>query len=256
MVGLSGDEREKKFEEQNGGAEKKFRRAERRSRTEALAFSPTSSRGRFLAFTVWRRRGALRTAPCPLRRLSGSSAPPPPPLPPSPSLPPSPPSPSPPLPPAIAFATTTCHRTRGTPPPATGHHLHRRRRCLHHHIRCHGCQIRRRRRRHPSAPAPQSWRRGSPIHSNTPPAPLSPALDPPSRLQTLRLLCGSSRMTPAALGGLGRGRSAGREGGQRLLPTCCVHAAACAHACASQSRVPVLLTAIVALVAVAGSRVR
>ena len=64
-------------------------------------------------------------------------------------------------------------------------------------------------------------------------------------------------MTPAALGGLGRGRSAGREGGQRLLPTCCVHAAACAHACgASQSRVPVLLTAIVALVVVAGSLVR
>ena len=48
------------------------------------------------------------------------------------------------------------------------------------------------------------------------------------RLRRLYISYGSSRATPAALGGLSRGRSAGRGCGQRPL-TSCIHAAAFMH---------------------------
>ena len=82
----------------------------------------------------------------------------------------------------------------------------------------------------PSAAPSRGWRWSSPYPFERRAArPLTNARST-VRAQILRELCGSSITASAALGALGRGRSAGRGRGRRP-PTCCVHAAARMRSC-------------------------
>ena len=125
----------------------------------------------------------------------------------------------------VSSATATGHQPRPSPT-AAGHHFPSPLVLSQHHFRRCSYQIHSCRHRQPSAAASRGWRWSSPYPFERRSArPLTKARST-VRAQILRELCGSSGTASAALGGLGRGRSAGRGRGRRP-PTCCVHAAAC-----------------------------